>query len=401
MSILTEINPSTKLVQPCTTSGSVPDASDAQSVFVGLDVHKETIVLAARQGHSRNEWLAERSFSTKDLGKLEKFLGKLSKHGQVKCCYEASGAGFVLQREIVAWGFKCEVIASSLIPSKPGDKRKCDRLDARNLADYYRSELLTPVCVPSPELEAARGIVRCRQAFRAKVTQSKHQVGKFLQTKGLVYRDGTAWTGLHRTWLSRLKFSEELDTFTFNHHLSTLQYLEQRLAELDTKIEELASTEPFRDSVRHLRGFRGVQTLTAMVLVTELGDVRRFPSPRHLMSYVGLAPGVHQSGGSRNKSSCITKAGSARCRHVLVQAAWNCVRKPQVSSHLRERHKDLPAEVVAYSWKAQQRLYSRFKHLENTVGRNKAIVAVARELVGFLHATLCRLASVNAGRAAQ
>lgn len=389
MAILTEIHPSTK-------SGSVPDAPDAQSVFVGLDVHKETIVLAARQGHSRTEWLAERRFSTKDLGKLQKFLRQLSQHGQVKCCYEASGAGFVLQREIVGWGFKCEVIASSLIPSKPGDKRKCDRLDAQNLADYYRSELLTPVCVPSPELEAARGVVRCRQAFRQKVTQSKHQVSKFLQTKGLVYRDGTAWTGLHRTWLSRLKFSEELDTFTFDEYLSMLQYLEQRLAELDKKIEELASKEPFREAVRHLCGFRGVQTLTAMVLVTELGDVRRFPSPRHLMSYVGLAPGVHQSGESRNKSSCITKAGSARCRHVLVQAAWNCIRKPQVSSHLRERQKDLPAEVVDQSWKAQKRLYSRFKHLETTVGRNKAIVAVARELVGFLGATLHRLVSANA-----
>lgn len=379
MAILTKIHPSTKVKS---------QATDAQSVFVGLDVHKETIVLAARQGYSR-EWLAEKTFSTKDLSKLQKFLGQLSKHGTVKCCYEASGAGFQLYREIIGWGFGCDVIAPSLIPTKSSDRRKCDRLDAQKLADYYRSGLLTTVTVPSSALEAARGVVRCRQTMREKVTQSKHQVTKFLQTKGVVYRDGTAWTGKHRGWLSRLKFSEELDTFTFEQYLSMLQYLERRLGELDEKIERMASSEPFKKSVLCLRAFRGVQTLTAMVLLTELGDVRRFASPRHLMSYVGLVPSVHQSGETR-KPGGITKTGSSRCRHVLVQAAWCNTRVARKASG--DIPEGIPAWVVESSRNAQKRLYSRFRHLEDTVGRQKAVVAVARELIGFLGATLQKLA---------
>jgi transposase len=366
-------------------------------VFVGLDVHKETIALAARKGNERSEWLAETTFIVADgLDKLLKFLKKLAKHGDVRCCYEASGAGFVLHRQLADWGFQCEVIASSLIPNKPGDKRKCDRLDARRLADYYRSGLLTAVAVPSKELEAARGVVRCRQAMRSKVTQSKHQLTKFLQTKGLAYRGGTAWTGIHRTWLSRLQFDDELDQFTFNQYLSMLEYLERRLEELDQKLETLATSEQFREPVAILRGFRGVETLTAMVLVTELGDIRRFPNPRHVMSYVGLTPSVSQSGESRNKSSCITKAGSARCRHVLVQAAWNYTRKPKPASRdLKERQEDAPAWLIEQSWKAQQRLYDRFKHLEATIGKNKAVVAVARELLGFLAAALLKAVDPN------
>lgn len=278
-----------------------------------------------------------------------------------------------------------------MIPSKPGDKRKTDRLDARRLADYYRAGLLTPIAVPSSELEAARGVVRCRQAMRTKVTQGKHQLTKFLQTKGLAYRAGKAWTCQHRTWLSQLKFDDELDKFTFDQYLSMLEYLERRLEKLDQKLEELASTTLFRESVAILRGFRGVQTLTAMVLVTELGDIRRFPTPRHVMSYVGLTPSVSQSGESRSKSSCITKAGSARCRHVLVQAAWNYTRKPKPTSRdLKERQQDAPPWLIEQSWNAQQRLYDRFKHLESTVGKNKAVVAVARELVGFLAAALLK-----------
>jgi len=362
----------------------------ATCVYVGLDVHKDTIVLAARKGDERSEWLLEATFVVEDgLNKLIKCLKKLTKHGVVKCCYEASGAGFVIQRLLTDSGFECEVIASSLIPSKPGDKRKTDRLDARRLADYYRSGLLTPIAVPSKELEAARGVVRCRQAIRSKVTQSKNQLTKFLQTKGWAYRDGTAWTTKHRTWLAQLKFNDSLDKFTFDEYLSMLQYLEQRLKDLDAKLEELANTL-FRKPVDILRGFRGVQTLTAMVLVTELGDLRRFPTPRHVMSYVGLTPSVSQSGESRNRSSRITKAGSARCRHVVVQAAWNYIRKPQLASSLKSRQKDSPAWLIEQSWKAQNRLFERFKHLESTIGKNKAIVAVARELVGFLAAALQR-----------
>lgn len=362
-------------------------------VFVGLDVHKNSIVLAAKVQYQPG-WLAEKTFGTEDLSRLSKFLKKLSKHGAVKCCYEASGSGFYLYRQLKNWNFDCAVIAPSLIPSKPGDTRKTDRIDARNLCQYFESGLLTEVSVPNAEREAVRGLVRCRQAIRDDVKRAKHQVSKLLQTKGLVYREGKKqWTDMHFGWLNRIKFDCSADTVTFQFYLSTLDSRMKRLEEADREIAKIAEQEPYRDAVRLLCGFRGVKTLTAMVLITELGDIRRFASPSHLMSYVGLTPSVSMSGESGNKAGAISKAGSARCRHVLVQAAWNCARRPTRSRELRKRQEGLPAWAVECSWKAQKRLYERFKHLDTTVGRRKSIVAVARELVGFLGYTLMRQAN--------
>jgi transposase len=127
-----------------------------------------------------------------------------------------------------------------------------------------------------------------------------------------------------------------------------------------------------------------------MVLLTELGDIRRFATPRHLMSYVGLVPSVHQSGETR-KSGSITKTGSSRCRHVLVQAAWCNTRSVRKVSAAPPE--GVPAWVLESARNAQKRLYSRFRHLEETAGRHKAVVAIARELVGFLGATLHELAT--------
>jgi transposase len=360
-------------------------------IFVGLDVHKNSISLAARSFD--RGLIVERVFSTKDLGKLRKFLYKLNKQGSIRCVYEACGAGFFLQRKMQEWEITCEIAASSLIPQKPGDKRKNDKLDARMLAEYYQAGLLTMVCVPSAEIEGARGVVRCRQAFRKKVTQVKHQITKFLHTKGVLYSESSAWCGQHRDWLSKLRFDCPEDDFTFTMYLKTLRYLESSLEELDRKIELLSKRELFKEPVRYLRAFRGVQTLTAMVLVTELADVRRFKSPRHLMSYVGLTPSVRQSGDSGNKAGSITKAGSARCRHVLIQAAWCNIKRPNLSRDLRLRQAGLPAWVIDDSWRAQERLCKRFRHLEITKGRPKAIVAVARELIGFLGCTLHKMMS--------
>lgn len=365
-------------------------------VFVGLDVHKNTIALAARLAGKR-EWLAEKTFGTESLDKLVKFLRKLEKkHGHVSCCYEASGSGFVLYRLLQSQRFDCAVIAPSLIPTKAGDRRKNDRLDARNLCSYFEAGLLTQVCVPDEEREAVRGLVRCRQTMREDVSRVKRQISTFLRTKGRIFREGKKnWTQKHFTWLNRLKFDCVADTETFNFYLSTLTYRMRRLEELDKKIVEYSEQEPYRETVRLLCGYRGVAVLTAMVLVTELGDIRRFSGPSQLMSYVGLTPSFFDSG-EKKRPGAITKAGSARCRHVLVQAAWNAERRPTRSCQLRKRQEELPAWAIEHSWHAQQRLHKRFKHLEKTVGRPKAAVAVARELIGFLGYAMMRQA--NGGR---
>lgn len=376
-----------------TTRNPNPLTATAPRVFVGLDVHKKSIVLAARVERDQR-WLLERTFCTGNLSKLRKALKKLSSHGEVRCCYEASGAGYYLYRLMREWGFYCEVIAPSLIPTKSGDRRKCDRLDARKLCAYFDSGLLTAVSVPDAEREAVRGLVRCRRQMKEDIVRAKHQLNHFLHTKGLIYRDGQNWSKMHRAWLARQEYACSADQETFDFYFSTLEYRERRLEEIDKRIQEIAENHPeYRESVRLLRAYRGVGIYTAMVLLTELGDIRRFGSPSGLMSYVGLTPSVKQSGESGNKAGSITKAGSARCRHVLVQAAWNCARRPAKSALIRKRQEGLPAWVVEHSWHAQKRLHKRFKHLETTIGRSKAVVAVAREFVGFLGYALMRQAN--------
>lgn len=361
-------------------------------ISVGLDVHKDSIWLAAVEGHNQ-DFIANKRFGTKDLSKLRKFLVKLAKRGTVRCVYEASFSGYHLRRLIVEWGFHCEIAATSLIPTKPGERKKCDRLDAEKLANYLRGGLLTLIHVPTAEHEAARDLVRCRRAVSREVTRWKNRMTKFLATKGVYYRDGETWSNKHLIWLERVRLPQELDNDTLRFQLDTLAYMTRRLDEVDAKIKLLSEQEPFQKPVRYLRAFRGIETYTAMVLVTELGDIRRFPTPRKLMAYTGLVPSVHQSGNSGNKAGSITKTGNSHLRHVLIQAAWNYAKKPCRSRKLRARQKGAPAWLLEHTDKAQKRLYSRYHHLCATRDRKTAVVAVARELIGFIGAALVEMAA--------
>jgi transposase len=340
-----------------------------RNISVGLDVHKNTIRLAALSGQ---EWLLERTFSTSNLGDLRKALRRLSKLGEVRACYEASGAGFRLQRLLTEWGVSCQVIAPSLIPKKPGEKKKCDRLDARMLAEYFDRNLLTNIHIPTAEEEADRNLVRCRFAFRKEVVRGKHRVVKFLDCQGRHYPE-TAWTVKHRQWLKKQEFASKSDQLVFESYLEHLSLTEARLREVDGHIKDLSEQDQYRDGVRILCAFRGVSVLTAMVFLTEIGDLNRFPSPRKLMAYLGLVPKVHQSGESSRRAG-ITKAGNARLRHVMVQAAWKYI-SPRFS-HTAKREKErseLPVWVLEQSLQAQKRLHKRFSHLSSTRGKCIAI----------------------------
>lgn len=352
-------------------------------VYVGLDVHKRTIFLAARLGGT---WLLEKVFDTQDLSKLHKALKSLAKHGIVRACYEASGAGFRLQRLLSEWGVPCEVIAPSLIPVKPGHKKKCDRLDARNLAEYFSNGQLTSVRIPTPKEEADRDLVRCRFSFRRDITKAKHRVVKFLARKGRVHF-ATAWTEVHRQWLTEQSFEQASDRLAYRHHLEQLRILEARIVEIDSEILELSRSDYYRDQVRVLRGFRGVETLTAMVFLTELGDLKRFASPRQLMAYLGLVPSVHQSGDT-SRGGSITKAGNSHLRHTLVQATWNYFGRNKPGKLLLQRQKNLPAWVIERSSAAQSRINKRLNALSVSRGKCIAVVAGARELACFLAAAV-------------
>jgi transposase len=323
---------------------------------LGMDVHKDSITVAVFRGSRREPEAVERL--SYDLKKLRRFLDRLSREGSLRVCYEASGAGFVLQRQLTAWGYHCDLVAPSLIPTRPGDQRKHDRVDAIRLGQLYRSGELTLIHVPEEADEQVRDLVRCRETFQREILRSRHYVLKFLRRRGLVYRGKSNWTRKHREWLNTVASSAaELsaeDRMVWAEYLALLDYKLGRRAALDQKIEEIALSPRYREIVGRLRCFRGIDTQSAMVLATELHDLRRFQNPRQLMAYIGLVPREHSSG-ERRSQGAITKAGNTHCRHVLVQAAWSYRNRPAVGEGLRLRQQDQDARVVAHTWKAQHR----------------------------------------------
>jgi transposase len=367
-------------------------AGALSTIYIGMDVHKDSITVAILPASAVAPTRVERLSA--DFGKLRRFLDRVSRDGKLMCCYEASGAGYVLQREMSEWGYECDVIAPSLIPKRSGVQRKHDRRDAVELARLYRAGELTPVRIPSESEERVRDVVRCREIFQRELMKSRHYVLKFLARRGFIYREGTNWTGKHFTWLRKLQgpaspLSSE-DELVFSEYFALLEYKLQRRDSLDKMIEKLALSPAMAMPVKHLQCFRGFALQGAMVLATEIVDWHRFAKPTQLYAYLGLVP-REDSSGPRERRGSITKAGNSHCRHVLIQAAWSYRHRPGVSLDLKRRQKDMPASIIAHSWKAQQRLYKRFHHIAQRKSPQIAAVAVARELAGFLWAAMQQL----------
>ena len=229
--------------------------------------------------------------------------------------------------------------------------------------------------------------------------QSKHDLLKVLARRGLVYRDGQSWAPAHLTWLEALanEGSSWLgdDLVVFREYLALFHHKNDRRLVLDRAIAERAELPTLAPAVGRLRCFRGIQTHSAMVLATEIGDWRRFATAGQLMAYLGLVPREH-SNGPRQRLGAITKAGNSHGRHVLLQAAWSYRHRPKVAAAMRARQRAQPPAVVAHAWKAQHRLHTLFQHLAFRKPSRIAVVAVARELVGFLWAVMREMEPVAA-----
>jgi len=358
------------------------------NTHVGLDVHKKQITVALlRPGEQQPvEWQV-----VNEPRAIRRLARRIEREavGEVTCVYEAGPCGYTLQRQLEGYGLSTQVIAPSLIPRKPGERVKTDRRDARKLAFHSRSGSLTEVRPPSVEDEAVRDLCRCRVAASADLTRARHRLGKLLLRHGLVYRVGRNWTQAHRRWLRGLAFEQAALKVIFDDYLLAVEHLEERQRGLDTELEAVSRQEPYREPVGWLRCFRGIDTTTALTIVAELHDFRRFKTARQLMAYLGLVPG-ESSSGERTQRGPITKAGNRYVRRVLVEAAWHYRHRPAVGRALRERRQGQPAAVIALADRAQQRLNRKFYRLVLSRGKptQKAVVALARELVGFLWAAL-------------
>ena len=357
--------------------------------FVGLDAHKKKISVAVLMPDQTAplQWDAPN-----EAGAVKRMVRRIEREapGEVRFCYEAGSLGYALQRQITEAGSEkvsCMVVAPSLIPRKPGERIKTDRRDARKLAELFRAGLLTEVQPPTPEDEAVRDLCRAREDAREDLTRSRHRLGKMLLRKGVVYSQGNAWTARHRLWLRGLRFEHASEAEVSDDYLLAIEQLEERLRGLEEKLEGVAQKKPYAEPVGWLRCFRGIDTVTAMTIVSELYGFERFHSPRGLMAFLGLVPS-EQTSGYDPKRGRITRMGNSHVRRILIEAAWHYRHRPGVAS-LRKRRQGQPAEMIALADKAQQRLYRRYRRMtEKGIPAPKAVTAVARELTGFVWAAL-------------
>jgi len=355
---------------------------------LGMDVHQEKIRLAGmaeKPGElGRGEIVFEKTIANEKESVRRTFKKFKKSYSRIECCYEASGCGFVLQRELASMKVDCKVVAPSRIPKGSGDRVKTDRLDAIKLAKLLWSDQLTYVRIPTEQEESTRSLVRYRESKMEDGKRSKQRLLKFVQSRGLKWDGRSNWTKKHLAWLRSLKF-EGPEARVFEGMLRDLDYHLEELKDLDKEIEKIAKSPEYEEKVNILRCLKGVETLTAMVLLVEIGDFRRFPTAQSLMSYLGLTPTEDSSGGVVRRGG-IAKSGSKRARRILVESAWHYRRNTKESQTLRNRRKGQPDWVAEHSRKAQKRLCERFYALSQRKDRRTTAVAVARELAGFVWA---------------
>jgi len=355
-------------------------------VFVGLDTSKLKISVAlaeeGRQGEIR--FLGEIDNTPEAVQRL---VSKLAgRHSELLFCYEAGPTGYGLQRQISALGHECAVIAPSLIPKRPGERVKTNRRDALTLARLHRAGELTAIWVPDPGHEAVRELVRAREAAMEDLREKRQHLQSFLLRHGRTFSGRKPWTRAHARWLSELTFEHPAQYLVLREYRQAVEDAEARLDRLTQHVAEVVATWSMAPVVEAYQALRGVALLTAVTFVAEIGDVRRFESPRQLMAYLGLVP-CENSTGERVRRGSITKAGNTRVRRVLIEGAWTYRFPARMSRLLQERQEKLPQIVRAIAWKAQVRLCARYRRLM-AAGKRQTVVttAIAREMAAFLWA---------------
>jgi transposase len=363
--------------------------------YVGLDVHKEGIVVAVAESGTRGEVRGYGRIANTPTA-LDCLAGKLG-YGAVKLrfCYEAGPCGYGIQRQLSTSGHDCVVVAPSLIPRRAGDRIKTDRRDAASLARLHRAGELTAVWVPDPGHEAVRDLVRARLDAVHALRRARQQLSGFLLRHGCHY-GRPAWTKLHRRWLAGLKFAQTVHHLVLEDYVATVEAAEARRDRLTAQIAAMLPDWTLAPVVTALQAMRGMALVNAATLVAELGNLSRFANPRQLMAYLGLVPSEHSSGASVRRGG-LTKAGNSAARRLLIEAAW-CYRFPaRLSRELLLRQEELPKAIREIAWKAQTRLCARYRRLTR-IGKpaNVVTAAIARELAGFIWA-IARRVTIPAG----
>jgi len=311
----------------------------------------------------------------------------------IRLCYEATYLGFDLYRKLKSKGIHCDVIAPSSIPLPPGKRVKTDRIDSTKLLEYYQKGMVSFVYVPSEDDEMIRNLPRSRALLVKDLSKIKAHMIFLCRRMGLDYRKATHkpnanyWTKIHQKWLET-QINQLPDHSLLRFNLSTLlgtyRNLEIQVDAYNNKIQEVAKLSPYKKKVEALEAFRGLDTLSALTLVTELGDIKRFPHPANAASYAGLSIAEYFSGGKEKRFS-ITKQGNRFIRTTVVEACQYAFMPPKVSRQLAERRKGVLPESINIADRCMHRLYKKAGRLiYRGKPKNKIKVACAREMLCFI-----------------
>ena len=354
--------------------------------FIGLDVHADTIAVAVAEPDGEVRSLGVIPNRAESVRKLMKKLGPAE---SLRACYEAGPTGYVLYWQLTGLGIRCEVVAPTLVPMKPGDRVKTDRRDATKLARCYRAGDLTAVWVPNAAHEALRDLVRAREAAKKDQLRARHRLQKFFLRQGRrPPTKMTAWSSRHLAWVRQVTFELPAHEATRLDYLHEVDHAIDRIARLERAIDSAVQAAPptMRAVIEALQAMRGVARLSAATIVAEVGQLSRFTRAPQFMGYCGMGPREASSGSSVRRFG-ITKTGNAHLRRIAIEAAWAYRHRPTIGRPLRKRQASLNPSIIAVAWKAQLRLHARYHRL---LGRGKCkqhvTTAIGRELLGFIWA---------------
>ena len=360
--------------------------AQGSTLFIGLDVHKETIAVAYVAEEREAEVLSLGTIGTRQCD-IDKVIRKLQAKGKpLHFVYEAGPCGYWLYRYLTKKNLKCWVVAPSQIPKKAGDRVKTDRRDAMQLARLLRSGDLTPIYVPVVEEEAIRDLVRAREEVLRDSKAAKVRLKAFLLRQDIRSEGRANWGPAHLRWLAKVVCPTPAQQIVFQEYVRAVSEHTERLQRLEAELQTQVQTWRWAPVVEAIQALRGVQVTAAVTLIAELGDLTRFENPKQLLSYLGLIPSEHTTGERRRQGS-ITKTGNSHARRALIEGAWAYRYPAKVSRHLQLRLEKVPKVIQDISWKAQGRLCKRYRRL---VARgkqvNQVVVAIAREMAAFVWA---------------
>jgi transposase len=359
--------------------------------YIGLDVHKDSVFMAVlddrnvRSNEKSDSDLIAAVEAETNSPQLIKAIQQYQKKGKVFVAYEAGCLGFNLYRFLEKHGISCAIIPANTV-FRPGNEKKIktDRRDAVLIARMVKRGEAPGIHIPSREEEAVRDYIRGRGDLVDDLTRTKQRLQKFLLRHGCRYESDRYWTRPHLKWLRSLKFEQTLEQETFEQYLSHLEELTERIGRMEKRIVEVAQEPGYREKVQNLRAFRGIDYLTALALLGEIGDFRRFPSAGAFMSYLGLTPSEFSSGG-RRKQGRITKAGNTHIRKLLTESAWHYPRPVKVSKRLVERRVGASERAITRADKAMRQLHDKYyQMIYNKKNACVAITAVSRQLAGYI-----------------